>query len=64
MDDYLTVARKVYSDAAVSPRPGLCCTTTPIWQLPELIHSLRPDYRLYLRQHDGGVIETVLYALV
>ena len=36
MDDYLTVARKVYSEAAVSPRPGLCCTTTPIWQLPEL----------------------------
>jgi len=34
-----------------------------LWQLPELIHTLRPDYRLYLRQHDGGVIETVLYAL-
>lgn len=35
-----------------------------LWQVPELVHSLRPDYRLYLRQHDGGVIETVLYALV
>ena len=35
-----------------------------LWQVPELVHNLRPDYRLYLRQHDGGVIETVLYALV
>lgn len=34
-----------------------------LWQVPELIRSLRSDYRLYLRQHDGGVIETVLYAL-
>ena len=34
-----------------------------LWQVPELIRSLCPDYRLYLRQHDGGVIETVLYAL-
>jgi FkbM family methyltransferase len=34
-----------------------------LWQVPELIHALRPDYRLYLRQHDGGVIETVIYAL-
>lgn len=36
MDNYLTVARKVYSEAAINPQPGLCCTTTPIWQLPEL----------------------------
>ena len=34
-----------------------------LWQVPEFILSLCPDYRLYLRQHDGGVIETVLYAL-
>lgn len=36
---------------------------TDLWQVPFLIHRLRPDYRLYLRQHDGGVIETVVYAL-
>ena len=33
-----------------------------LWQIPELVRSLNPSYRLYLRQHDGGVIETVLYA--
>jgi len=33
-----------------------------LWQIPELVRSLNPDYCLYLRQHDGGVIETVLYA--
>jgi FkbM family methyltransferase len=34
-----------------------------LWQVPDMVRSLRPDYKLYLRQHDGGVIETVLYAL-
>jgi FkbM family methyltransferase len=34
-----------------------------LWQVAALARSLRPDYRLYFRQHDGGVIETVLYAI-
>jgi len=34
-----------------------------LWQVPDVIRNLRSDYRLYLRQHDGGVIETVMYAL-
>ena len=34
-----------------------------LWEVAEVIAAIRPDYRLYLRQHDGGVIETVLYAL-
>ena len=33
-----------------------------LWEIPELVRSLKQDYRLYLRQHDGGVVETVLYA--
>jgi FkbM family methyltransferase len=33
-----------------------------LWEVPELVRSLNQDYRLYLRQHDGGVVETVLYA--
>ena len=36
---------------------------TDLWSVPDLIHRLGPDYKLYLRQHDGGVIETVVYAL-
>lgn len=34
-----------------------------LWRIPQLVLELEPDYRLYLRQHDGGIIETVLYAL-
>jgi FkbM family methyltransferase len=34
-----------------------------LWRIPQLVLELVPDYRLYLRQHDGGIIETVLYAL-
>lgn len=34
-----------------------------LWQIPNLVRELRSDYKLYLRQHDGGVIETVLYAM-
>ena len=33
---YLAETRDLYKEAALNPQPGLCCTTTPIWQLPEL----------------------------
>ena len=33
---YLETTRNVYKDAALEPNAGLCCTTTPVWQLPEL----------------------------
>ncbi len=33
---YLTTTHDVYREAALNPDVGLCCTTTPIWQLPEL----------------------------
>ena len=35
-DSYLTTTKNVYKEAALNPEKGLCCTTTPIWQLPEL----------------------------
>jgi FkbM family methyltransferase len=34
-----------------------------LWRLPAVVREIRSGYRLYLRQHDGGIIETVLYAL-
>lgn len=34
-----------------------------LWQIPEAILEMHSEYELYLRQHDGGIIETVLYAL-
>ena len=33
---YLSTTRDVYKEAALNPQPGLCCTTTPVWQLPDL----------------------------
>ncbi len=33
---YLETTKNLYKEAAENPVAGLCCTTTPIWQLPEL----------------------------
>lgn len=33
---YLETTKEVYKQAAETPDIGLCCTTTPIWQLPGL----------------------------
>lgn len=35
-DNYLETTKDVYRKAAETPDVGLCCTTTPIWQLPGL----------------------------
>jgi SAM-dependent methyltransferase len=36
MKTYLETTKDVYREAALKPDVGLCCTTTPIWQLPDL----------------------------
>ncbi|MDH5474482.1 MAG: arsenosugar biosynthesis arsenite methyltransferase ArsM [Cyclobacteriaceae bacterium] len=36
MSDYLETTKNVYKKAAETPDVGLCCTTTPVWQLPDL----------------------------
>lgn len=33
---YLNTTKDVYRAAALQPQIGLCCTTTPVWQLPGL----------------------------
>lgn len=33
---YLETIKNVYKEAAENPQVGLCCTTTPLWQLPDL----------------------------
>lgn len=33
---YLETVRDVYAEAALTPQPKLCCTTSPIWRLPGL----------------------------
>jgi hypothetical protein len=34
-----------------------------LWRIALLVREMSSKYELFLRQHDGGVIETVLYAL-
>jgi SAM-dependent methyltransferase len=36
MQTYLETTKDFYKEAALKPDVGLCCTTTPIWQLPGL----------------------------
>ena len=36
MNNYLDTTVDVYKQAALKPDVGLCCTPTPVWQLPEL----------------------------
>jgi SAM-dependent methyltransferase len=33
---YQSITRDIYKEAALNPQQGLCCTTTPVWQLPGL----------------------------
>ena len=35
-DTYLKTTEDFYRDAALVPNVGLCCTTTPVWKLPDL----------------------------
>jgi len=41
MRTYLETTKNVYKDAAENPNVGLCCTTTPIWQMPDLYIPLK-----------------------
>ncbi len=36
METYLETTKDVYREAALTPYIGLCCTTSPVWQLPGL----------------------------
>jgi FkbM family methyltransferase len=48
-----------------SPKLAISAYHRPsdLWRLCRLIRTLNPRYQLSLRQHDGGIIETVIYAL-
>lgn len=34
-----------------------------LWEIPKLIQEIEPGYKIYLRQHDYGTVETVIYAV-
>jgi hypothetical protein len=48
-------------------RPVLCVVAyhhcEHLWQIPILMHSLLPEYRLYLRRYAEDCWETVYYAV-
>jgi SAM-dependent methyltransferase len=50
---YLETTKNVYKAAAEKPDVGLCCTTTPIWQLPGL------DMPVIMQQMNYGCGSTV-----
>ena len=50
---YLSTTEDVYRKAAETPDVGLCCTTTPVWQLPEL--SI-PDKMLAMNYGCGSTV--------
>ncbi len=65
-DTYLETTRNVYKQAAESPDIGLCCTTTPVWQLPELSipkRMLEMNYGCGSTVHPRDLVKspTVLY---
>ncbi len=53
MKKYLETTKDVYKEAAESPNVGLCCTTTPIWQLPGLEI---PDIMLAMNYGCGSTV--------
>lgn len=50
---YLETTKNVYKEAAENPQVGLCCTTTPVWQLPGL------DIPIKMQQMNYGCGSTV-----
>ena len=66
MDQYLETTKDVYKKAALTPDVGLCCTTTPVWQLPGLHipnKMLQMNYGCGSTVHPGDLVNdpTVLY---
>lgn len=53
MKSYLETTKDVYKNAALNPDKGLCCTTTPVWELPGL--SI-PDKMLEMNYGCGSTV--------
>ena len=65
-DNYLQTTADFYREAAITPNVGLCCTTTPVWVLPELDMPKRMLQMNYgcgstVNPRDLGNSPTVLY---
>lgn len=60
--DALFGARKTIRQASPSLAVAAYHRAEDLWRLVEIIQKNNPGYKFFLRQHDGGIIETVLYA--
>jgi FkbM family methyltransferase len=61
--DALDGARKTIARWTPKLAVSVYHRASDLWRIPQIVCQLNPRYDLYLRQHDGGVIETVLYAI-
>ena len=52
-EGYLSTTNEVYKEAALNPQKSLCCTTTPVWQLPGLNI---PDIMLEMNYGCGSTV--------
>ena len=62
--DALQGAKKTITQ--YSPKLAVSAYHRPnhIWKIPLYIKSINPKYRTFLRQHEGGIVETVLYFVI
>jgi ubiquinone/menaquinone biosynthesis C-methylase UbiE len=66
MGDYREAVENVYAEAAITPQPALCCTQTPLWELPGLVAPQGMVDRNYgcgttVHPRDLARAESVLY---
>lgn len=47
-----------------TPKLAICVYHNPrdIWEIPQIIRAISNSYEFYLRHHDGGIIQLILYA--
>jgi SAM-dependent methyltransferase len=63
---YLDTAKDFYAEAASNPVPGLCCTTTPKWTVPDLViprvmEEMNFGCGTTVHPRDLGASPTILY---
>jgi len=62
--DALQGAKKTITQ--YSPKLAVSAYHRPdhLWKIPLYIKSINPKYRTFLRQHEGGIVESVLYFVI
>lgn len=58
----VTGARRIIESSRTDLAISVYHKASHIWEIPLLIHTFNPDYRLHLRNYTGFCAETILYA--